>query len=352
MFTPRGLINHLWLTRDVRCTPIRDRLQLCYPGTPSQDAAHSSLAIDIEMDDLDISNTIATPEPMDFDGADQDLDGVPESPLEEAPAIAIRTWDTAVPLTMSPDNSDFENSDSDLNSGSNNNLGEMLHAQSPSGTDPEHRGQAGMFFLHVKIYGPDSNSLIYLNQPPATPRTPDSTQFIVKFPGTGKILGTQPSLAGYQQYADNFHAEENNLSEWAPFSTRLEWEIARWAKLRGPSSTALSELLQIDGVSQLFHTWFSEIDQYHYSSFQRHLDYHFPTQRNSTRSLTKNFQMHFHNLSKRKLRLGDKNMSSIIRTYLNVSRHFMVTQSWQMFWHMPLRSIIRALTKSAGSSLK
>jgi hypothetical protein len=36
---------------------------------------------------------------------------------------------------------------------------------------------------------------------------------------------------------------------YAPFASRLDWEVARWAKLRGPSSTAISELLSIAGVS-------------------------------------------------------------------------------------------------------
>jgi hypothetical protein len=33
-----------------------------------------------------------------------------------------------------------------------------------------------------------------------------------------------------------------------PFISKMDWEIARWAKLRGPGSTAFSELLSIDGV--------------------------------------------------------------------------------------------------------
>ncbi|EIW81904.1 hypothetical protein CONPUDRAFT_54049, partial [Coniophora puteana RWD-64-598 SS2] len=36
---------------------------------------------------------------------------------------------------------------------------------------------------------------------------------------------------------------------WAPFLSQMDWEIARWAKMRGPSSTAFSELLAIPGVS-------------------------------------------------------------------------------------------------------
>ena len=35
---------------------------------------------------------------------------------------------------------------------------------------------------------------------------------------------------------------------FAPFSSKMEWELARWAKLRGPSSTAFTELVKIEGV--------------------------------------------------------------------------------------------------------
>ena len=73
---------------------------------------------------------------------------------------------------------------------------------------------------------------------------------MVNFPGAGEALGTQPSLGGYQQYANSLSTEGHGPTEWAPFSTRREWEVARWAKLRGPSSTALTELLEIDGVSR------------------------------------------------------------------------------------------------------
>jgi hypothetical protein len=37
-------------------------------------------------------------------------------------------------------------------------------------------------------------------------------------------------------------------SQWAPFRSQLDWDVARWVKLRGGSSTAVSELLAIPGV--------------------------------------------------------------------------------------------------------
>ncbi|KAM6501374.1 hypothetical protein JOM56_004388 [Amanita muscaria] len=40
----------------------------------------------------------------------------------------------------------------------------------------------------------------------------------------------------------------NNV--YAPFHSQLDWEIARWAKIHGPSSAALTKLLQLEGVIQ------------------------------------------------------------------------------------------------------
>ena len=37
-------------------------------------------------------------------------------------------------------------------------------------------------------------------------------------------------------------------SLWAPFRSQCDWEFARWAKMRGPTSTAVTELLAIPEV--------------------------------------------------------------------------------------------------------
>ncbi|KAJ6599450.1 hypothetical protein B0H10DRAFT_1959125 [Mycena sp. CBHHK59/15] len=38
---------------------------------------------------------------------------------------------------------------------------------------------------------------------------------------------------------------------WAPFASKLEWELARLAKLRGPGSTAFTDLLKITSITEL-----------------------------------------------------------------------------------------------------
>lgn len=39
---------------------------------------------------------------------------------------------------------------------------------------------------------------------------------------------------------------------WAPFNSKVDWEVAQWAKLRGLGSTAFSDLLAIEGVILMF----------------------------------------------------------------------------------------------------
>ena len=48
----------------------------------------------------------------------------------------------------------------------------------------------------------------------------------------------------------NYHAAVSgqDKSAWAPFKSRKDWEVALWAKLRGPGSTAFSDLLAVPGV--------------------------------------------------------------------------------------------------------
>lgn len=76
--------------------------------------------------------------------------------------------------------------------------------------------------------------------------------FIVKFPG-----GQAGAVYANQAVDDNLHASYTRKvgsagSPFYPFSSKMEWEIAQWAKMRGPSSTAFTELMNIEGVSFFF----------------------------------------------------------------------------------------------------
>ncbi|THU76633.1 hypothetical protein K435DRAFT_813215, partial [Dendrothele bispora CBS 962.96] len=47
---------------------------------------------------------------------------------------------------------------------------------------------------------------------------------------------------------DERYGEEMKIADnpWEPFASKLDWEVAHWAKMRGPGSTSFSELLAIN----------------------------------------------------------------------------------------------------------
>ena len=78
--------------------------------------------------------------------------------------------------------------------------------------------------------------------------------FVVKFPSAhagAPIPNAAPSSPAYKLYSNALRSD-NGTSEanfYYPFASERDWKIARWAKLRGPGSTALDELLAIEEVS-------------------------------------------------------------------------------------------------------
>ncbi len=57
-----------------------------------------------------------------------------------------------------------------------------------------------------------------------------------------------PGLAGQPLDGHGSTRHEDGEHLYAPFSSKLEWLFARWAKLRGPSQTSLDEFLAIPEV--------------------------------------------------------------------------------------------------------
>jgi hypothetical protein len=71
---------------------------------------------------------------------------------------------------------------------------------------------------------------------------------VVEFPGpnAGHIY-KEEALTANQQY---MHMLRNDIhNPYMPFSLHKDWEIAKWAKCQGVSSTAFTDLMKIEGVS-------------------------------------------------------------------------------------------------------
>jgi hypothetical protein len=81
---------------------------------------------------------------------------------------------------------------------------------------------------------------------------------------------------------------QDKTNPYAPFASKLDWDIAKWAKLRGPGSTSFSELMAIPGVCTSLSL--VESGQVTLSRFMRNFRYHSEAIKNSTRSSTTTYQ--------------------------------------------------------------
>ena len=87
-----------------------------------------------------------------------------------------------------------------------------------------------------------NDDIVALSLPPPTNEQYD----IVDFPGKDAAM---PNATASEPNYNVYRQQLSSNNRYAPFVSRFDWEIARWAKLRGPSSSAFTELLQIEGVS-------------------------------------------------------------------------------------------------------
>ena len=74
---------------------------------------------------------------------------------------------------------------------------------------------------------------------------------IEKFPSrqAGEAVSRNSEL-GYEGY-ENALGGDTAGNPYSPFILKINWQFAKWAKLRGAGSTAVTELMGIEGVSCL-----------------------------------------------------------------------------------------------------
>ncbi|KAJ7847938.1 hypothetical protein B0H14DRAFT_3453468 [Mycena olivaceomarginata] len=67
-----------------------------------------------------------------------------------------------------------------------------------------------------------------------------------KFPGglAGRRIPSSEAQNSEQRYGSILD-NASTTNPYAPFNSKMDWEVARWAKLRGSGSTAFTDLLHI-----------------------------------------------------------------------------------------------------------
>ncbi|KAI0759461.1 hypothetical protein BD413DRAFT_722365 [Trametes elegans] len=93
-------------------------------------------------------------------------------------------------------------------------------------------------------------------RPPPTTAVPWPRTVVVPFPLTSAAIPTMLEPGSplidptYAHYRDQLEGGASNSNPFAPFRSETDWLMARWAKLRGPGSTAFTELLAIPGLAE------------------------------------------------------------------------------------------------------
>ncbi|KAM6491449.1 hypothetical protein JOM56_013018 [Amanita muscaria] len=90
----------------------------------------------------------------------------------------------------------------------------------------------------IQFAGQDHNDTIDIQEPSIT--APELPLEIEPFPS---IFAGEP--ISHVAVTD---IDGDNYNEFGPFDSLMDWEVAKWMKLRGPSLSALNELLAIEGV--------------------------------------------------------------------------------------------------------
>lgn len=136
------------------------------------------------------------------------------------------------------DDEDLDNSDEDLDD---------ISDSSPPGWEPPVSNDTGNVSIRSDDEDQSSPSVPLEDLRERTWVTPN----IVKFPNlrAGEPLRSVDSTnSAYATLLGGGSAS----NPYTPFASKIDWEVAKWAKLQGPSSASLMELLKIEGVMQ-FH---------------------------------------------------------------------------------------------------
>ncbi|EJF55616.1 hypothetical protein DICSQDRAFT_175696, partial [Dichomitus squalens LYAD-421 SS1] len=202
-FSPSGLSKHLAQTRKPACIAVRDgRLPPPPTAQPLGQEDDSNVFDDVDMD--------APPVPLegdfygDYDPSFFDDESAPDSPHGD---------------------SDFPASDDD-----DDDLQPTLRAGSPS-------------------------PVLCLPTLEATSRSRILGTYVIPFPGhhAGAPIPRSdvPRRVDANEKYQACLNEAPSTNPYHPFASRRDWLVGHWAKMRGPGSTAFSELLAIDEVAQL-----------------------------------------------------------------------------------------------------
>ncbi|KAH8989509.1 hypothetical protein EDB86DRAFT_3245193 [Lactarius hatsudake] len=146
---------------------------------------------------------------------------------------------------------DNDSSDSDTNPIAQDDIGlePQRHARPPS---PKAATSSGADRTTPRMAADDNTLQRRGEVGPVLERHPKVT----RYPGgNAGVAHSKTNMTENQKYKTKI-GDASQSNPYAPFASSLDWQIAKWAKLRGPSSTAFTEMMAIEGgLSGGQHRW-------------------------------------------------------------------------------------------------
>lgn len=244
LFTKNGYSRHLAQSKNPACIIIYDQMQNYVPSAPNlhfesrPPSPTTAKVSEVELDNFDSDensppnifegdyfNTSAEDLEWPEDDAEEDIehDGLEseEEDMEAEGAVAEQEQDWEPPVaeqTIEDQNLPMDEETSDTH-GTDQNRARQHDAEAPLFQRP-----------HIVKFP--------LHNAGATQDLEDSDS----------DSHEECHQSGYHRYHQQVSsAEEDGI--WAPFTSQIDYEVAHWAKTRGPGSTSFSDLLEIEGMS-------------------------------------------------------------------------------------------------------
>ena len=122
---------------------------------------------------------------------------------------------------------------------------EQMEDEFNDGVDQADHIDTGVLDVPLPVTPEDSSQPIHTETQDSTRTTPCSVveHFLIGCAGA-PIIGPHNN--------SSLVAPGDSESIWAPFRSQCDWQVAHWAKMRGPTSSAFTDLLAIPEVSFAF----------------------------------------------------------------------------------------------------
>lgn len=243
-----GWSNHLRQTTQSQCIAVREqefaREQALFSAPSNSFATAATLtdtSTDIQLDAPGLYPDVTVAMDVDMDAAPAAFEGdffssayndADFGQLSDDPPSSSHSF------APSPDTSESDVSDDEAHPSE-------PHWEPPppltSFNPPQDAPSSDSITLDTNEAVPDSRRAEVDVRPPKT--------YVVHFPSdrAGTPLPVVDVKYTYGHYRVGLE-HGNTSSLYSPFISKMDWDVARWAKERGPGSTALTELLQIEEV--------------------------------------------------------------------------------------------------------